>query len=96
MNPPNPKTNANFYCNGQKSGSQPSALSQKFFTAKGAKNAKGRYRIENYRCNNVAYEMNSPQGGKRSASLSCLEENTNDGFPYSFATSASFAVKELY
>jgi hypothetical protein len=49
MNPPNPKTNANFYCNGQKSGSQPSALSQKFFTAKGAKNAKGRYRIENYR-----------------------------------------------
>jgi hypothetical protein len=54
MNPPNPKTNANFYCNGQKSSSQPSALGQKFFTAKGAKNAKGRYRIENYRCNNVA------------------------------------------
>jgi hypothetical protein len=47
MNPPNPKTNANFYCNGQKSSSQPSALGQKFFTAKGAKNAKGRYRIEN-------------------------------------------------
>jgi hypothetical protein len=54
MNPPNPKMNANFYCNGQKSSSQqsavspqPSALSQKFFTAKGAKNAKGRYRIEN-------------------------------------------------